>query len=343
MSQWINKDAFGKFQEQKKEEKANTKSNFGIRRSDFVWDTPLRGTETVAKEYIGRFLADPNDVFYRVYYYHMFYVGDKWFFDLCPKTFDFESYCPICSITQKLWTGTAADKKSAYNYKRKMKYVGNWYVVKDNRDEDKEDDDKVAGTVKLYEFPGKVEMKLKEELTDAEEGLGYQIFDPGKEGHNFILKVLSTKPTPEGDTWPDYAQSLFSRKASALGTDKEIEEIMRQRIDIEEYVQGLKKPDDELEKTLKDEMILDLVKDEWYKIRNKENEPEKNGIVQKAQEHLKNEPDDIDDSKMELPETLKKEIEKEEGPETETKDKDESPFKDDDDSDAALLKELEDL
>ena len=296
MSKCINKDAFGKFQEQKKEEKTQ-KTSFGIRRSEMVWDTPQKGTETVAKEYTGRFLPDPNDLFYKMYYYHMYRVGEKWFFDLCPKTFDFENYCPQCSVTQKLWMGTATDKRSANNYKRKRKYVGNWFVVKDPRDEGQEEEDKAAGKVKLYEFPNKVEMKLKEELTDQEEGLGHAIFDPGKGGHNFILKVLSTIPTQEGDTWPDYAQSLFSRKSSVLGTDEEIEKIMSQRIDVEEYVAGLKKSDDEVEKALRSEMVYELIKDEWNKVKNKEDTSESNGIAQEAADSLKEE---IDDSTTDL-------------------------------------------
>ena len=343
MSKWINKDAFGKFQEQKKEEKTQ-KTSFGIRRSEMVWDTPQKGTETVAKEYTGRFIPDPNDIFYKMYYYHMFRVGEKWFFDLCPKTFDFENYCPECSVTQKLWMGTAADKKSANNYKRKRKYVGNWFVVKDPRDEGQEEEDKAAGKVKLYEFPNKVEMKLKEELTDQEEGLGPAIFDPGKNGHNFILKVLSTIPTQEGDTWPDYAQSLFSRKSSAIGTDVEIEEIMKQRISVDEYIEGLKKTDDEVEKALKSEMVLELVKDEWNKVKNKEDASESNGIVQEAADSLK---EDIDSKKVTT--DLKSEP-KEDGKEiVKTKIDDSPPWEEDkkdtdlEASDAELLAELDGL
>jgi hypothetical protein len=344
MSKWIDKDAFGKFQEQKKEEKTQ-KTNFGIRRSDIVWATPEKGTETVAKEYILRFLMDSSNQFYVQYYYHMYRIGEKWFFSLCPKTWDFEAYCPECSVTQKLWMGTAADKKAANNYKRKRKYVGNAFIVKDPRDENLEEEDRATGKVKLYEFPNKVEMKLKEELTDADEGLGPRIFDPGKDGHNFILKVLSTKPNQEGDTWPDYAQSLFSRKSSAIGTDKEITEIMNQRHDITEYIKSLKKSDDEIEKALKDEMVFDLVKDEWAKIKKKEDESDSNGIATKAAESLKTE-DDIDDSKFETPVEEKQEEKEPDLPwddENEEKGSDSEAKTDLDQSDEDLLAELEDL
>ena len=222
-----------------------------------------------------------------------------------------------------------------------------------------DEDDKAAGNVKLYEFPQKVEMKLKEELTDSDEGLGPQIFDPGKNGHNFILKVLSTKPTKEGDTWPDYAQSLFSRKASALGTNAEIEEIMGRRIDVNEYIAGLKKSEDEVEKALREEMIYELIKDEWNKVRNKEEASDSNGIVQEAADSLKE--DDIDDSKMEIPESLKRPEDTQDAAETikddtelkASNDDNDGPFKDTDSdsektddmdqSDAELLAELSNL
>jgi hypothetical protein len=334
---WIDKDAFKKFQQEKKEEKAQ-KQNFGIRRSDVVWNTPEKGTETVAKEYVLRFLPDKNNIFYKLYYYHMYRVGEKWFFDLCPKTFDFEDYCPECSVTQKLWMGTANDKKAANNYKRKRKYVGNAYIVKDPRDEGLEEEDQAAGKVKLYEFPNKVEMKLKEELTDTEEGLGPKIFDPDEGGHNFILKVLSTKPTNEGDTWPDYAQSIFSRRSSAIGTKDEIDKIMDERHDIDEYIKSLKKSDDEIEKALKDEMVLPLIEDEWKKIKEKNDSHKSNGVVAEAAQHMENKEHE-NEEKQHLENKEKKKNEEDLPWNDEKEEK-----KDDlDQSDADLLAELEDL
>lgn len=335
-NKWINKDLFGKFQDQKKEEK-NQPSSYGQRRSDLVWDTPDKGTQTQAKEYQGRFLPDPNGEFYKHYYYHMFRAGEKWLFIICPKTDGFDNYCPWCQITSKLYGGTAADKKMANNYKRKKKYVGNFFVVKDPRDEERDDEDKVVGKVRLYEFPQKVEMKLKEEITDTENGLGAAIFDPTETGYNFILKVLSTKPTPEGDTWPDYSQSLFARRATALGTDAEIEEIMKTTIDITEYIDGMKKSDDEIEKSIKDEHLWDLVSKEWTSVRSE-------ASVKPQME------DDIDDQAL-YEKHLENEAKKSEKVEpepvaTETKE-DDVPWKEDEkkdgQSDAELLAELDGL
>jgi hypothetical protein len=263
MSKWINQDLFGQFQEQKRIEKETPQRSGGVRRSDFVWETPEKGTQTDAKVYTGRFLPDPKGVFYKQYYYHMFRSGEKWNFIICSKTDKFENFCPFCSATQKLYMGTATDKKMANNYKRKKKFVGNFFLVDDPRDADREEEKKVNGKVKLYEFPNKVEMKLKEEITDQENGLGASIFDPSEGGYNFILKILATRASLDGMSWPDYTNSTFSRRPTAIGTDAEIEEIMQSCVDINEYVNSLKKTDEDMLKIIKDEMLYDLIKDEY--------------------------------------------------------------------------------
>jgi len=268
VSKWISKELFNDFQKEKKSEIENQSTYSGVRRSDIIWETPVKGTQDKPKIYEGRFLPDTNGGFYKKYSYHMFQSGDKWVFIICPKTYNFDNYCPFCSATSKLYQGSAADKKMAYNYKRKEKFVSNFFLVNDPRDAEREVENRVNGKVKLYEFPGKVEMKLKNEVTDTKEGYGYLIFDPGEEGHNFILKVLATKQDQNGNVWPDYSSSSFSRSSEALGTEAEIKRIMEERIDLDEYIKSLEKTDDEIVKALKAEMLWDLVKDEWNRYKN---------------------------------------------------------------------------
>lgn len=269
MSKWINNDLFGDFQKKKKIEKENPRQSGGVRRSELVWQTPAKGTETVAKTYTGRFLPDPKGMFYKEYFYHMYRAGDKWIFVICPKTDGFDNYCPFCSVTSKLYMGTAADKKMAYSYKRKAKFVGNFFIIDDPRDADREEENKVNGTVKLYEFPTKVEMKLKEEITDTENGLGAAIFDPSSEGYNFLLKILSTRRGADGEQWPDYSTSTFSRRPEAIGSDAEIDVYMENCLDIAEYLKGMAKPEEELVKLVKDEMLFDLIQDEYNQLQAK--------------------------------------------------------------------------
>jgi len=270
ISKWINKELFGAFQEEKKQEKDSPQGGSGIRRMDYLWKNPDKGTDTTPKVYVGRFLPDPKGNFYKKYFYHMFKSGEKWAFFMCPKTHNMDNFCPICSATNKLYMGTAADKKMAKSYKRKEKFVGNFFIQDDPRDSEREPDDKVKGQVKLYEFPGKVEMKLKEQITDNKYGLGPSIFDPGENGYDFIIKILSTKKDPSGNIWPDYSNSEFSRRPSAIAdSDSEIERIMSTTIDIDEYLNSMEKDDDAYIQVLKAEMLWDLVKDEWERVKGK--------------------------------------------------------------------------
>lgn len=284
MSKWIKKELFSKFQEEKKNE-AETQQQSGLRRSDLVWETPQKGTSERPKVYEGRFLPDKNGNFYKKYSYHMFQSGEKWAFILCPKTHAFENYCPVCSVTSKLYQGSPADKRTAYQYKRKDKFVSNFFVVNDPRDPERDEEKQINGKVKLYEFPQKVEMKLKEEVTDVNNGYGYKIFDPGEEGHNFILKVLATKKDPNGNVWPDYSSSQFARNSSSIGSDSEIDEIMKQCTDLDEYIESLGATEERIEEVLKTEMVWDIVSSEWNKVR---------GLTTAEPEPAKE--DDIDDS-----------------------------------------------
>ena len=290
LSKWINKDLFNDFQKEKKVE-ADAPQQFGLRRSDLVWETPQKGTTERPKVYEGRFLPDPKGSFYKKYSYHMFQSGEKWAFILCPKTQAFENYCPVCSVTSKLYQGSPADKRMAGSYKRKEKFVSNFLLVNDPRDPERDEEKRVNGTVKLYEFPGKVEMKLKEEITDVNNGYGYRIFDPGEDGHNFILKVLATKKDQNGNVWPDYSSSTFSRNSEAIGTDSEIDELMKSCTDLDEFINSLGVSEERIEEVLKTEMVWDLVSKEWAKVRGltEEKKPEIQAPGLDAQ-------DDIDDS-----------------------------------------------
>lgn len=262
MSKWIKKDLFESFQKEKIEEK-DTSNSGSYMRSNLVWDTPQKGSTEQPKTYEGRFLPDPEGEFYKRYFYHFWKSGDTWKFISCSKTpDDFKAFCPVCSAVSKLYNGTKDDKNQAYQLKRKERNVANFYIAKDNRDDDRDDENKVVGKVKLYEFPSKVEQKVKKEITDREQGYGMQIFDPGEDGRNFIINVLSTKKQDDGKTWPDYSTSEFSRRQSALGTDEEIEGLMETTVNLKEYINQMETDKDKVVEILKAEFLWDLVEDE---------------------------------------------------------------------------------
>lgn len=305
MSKWVNTEKFKKFQEQKKKEQ-ETPVRQGVNRS-LVWQTPEKGSTERPKVYEGRFLPDKNNDYYKKYFYHMFRLGDRWQFVLCEKTFGMDNFCPFCTASSKLYMGTGADKKVAGQFKKKEKFVANFFVIDDPRDSERDDDKKVNNTVKLYEFPWKVEMKLKEEITNKKHGLGISIFDPGEHGYNFLLKVLATKKDKDGNVWPDYSMSEFTRRPSSLGTDEEIENIMNNTISLNEYISSMRKPDDEIMDILKKAMIWDIIESEWNRAKNV-------SLDSKGDDSVSN--DDSDDI---------------------------DPFNEDDDVDEDLLKELNDI
>ena len=313
-SKWIDGDLFDKFATQKKNEKDKPKGF--TRRSELTWKNPQMGTVERAKIYEGRFVPDPKGQFYKKYYYHMFQTGEKWTFFLCSKTYNFDNYCPFCSVTSKLYTGTKADKDAAYNFKRKEKFVSNWYVEKDPRDaEVEESEDKVEGTVRAYEFPGKLEEKLKEQITDTRNGLGMAIFDPGEDGFSFLIKVKATKKDKRGKEWPDYGLSEFSRRSSAIGTDKEIEAIMKQTIDLDEYIESMEKDDEDIMAALKSHMLWDLVSSEWKKAKVIAEEdanddiPEFEAIVEKVEVKEEDPPFDVEEKDEQTDDELLRELE----------------------------------
>ncbi len=261
MSKWIKKDLFESFQKEKIEEKDTSNSGSYVR-SELVWDTPEKGTVESPKVYEGRFLPDPEGEFYKRYYFHFWKSGENWKYVFCPKTHDYKSFCPICSAVSKLYNGTKDDKQQAYQLKKKEKNVANFFIVKDNRDDEKDEENKVVGKVKLYEFPGKVEQKVKKEITNRDEGYGMEIFDPGPEGRNFIINVLSTKPQDGGRTWPDYSTSDFSRRQYALGTDAEIEALLETCTSLKGYIESKETDKDKIVEILKSEFLWDLVETE---------------------------------------------------------------------------------
>ena len=340
MSKWIDKELFDEFQKEKIEEKDSGGGN----RSALLWPTPEKGSIENPKVYEGRFVPDPKGKFYKRFYYHMWQAGDEsWIFVLCPKTHDFKNYCPFCSVTSKLYAGgTKQDKAQGYNLKRKEKFVGNWFVAKDPRDADKEEESKMAGTLKLYEFPGKLEQKLKKEITDTAEGYGLSIFDPSEEGRNFIIRVLSTKKDDRGKQWPDYSNSDFSRSLSAIAdSDKAIQAIMDKTVDLAEYISEMEVSNPKMVEILKNEFLWDMVADEAIKQGFEDDGSKPKEVTKDHEDPEKAQPEpepEKEDSKKEEDLPPWDEDKKEEKVVEEKKEK-EATATDQDDED--LLKELE--
>lgn len=272
MSKWIKDDLFEEFVNEKESESEEQK-NFGFDRREMVWETPEKGTQHEPNVYSGRFLPDKNGVFYLKIYYHMFRSGDKWEYFICPKTHGMDEFCPICEATSKLWSGTSADKNVARDMKRKQKFIGNFFISDDPRDAKRDDEKKVNNTVKIYEFPGVIESKVKNEITDKKHGLGKYIFDPGEDGFDFILKIKSKTPDSNGKVWPDYNDSIFARRPYALAdSDDGIKKIMESTHDIGQYIKNGERPIDEMINVLKVEHLWDYVEEKYNRVMGSDDE-----------------------------------------------------------------------
>lgn len=258
MSKWLKKDAYEMFANNKSKEKESA----GDDTNSFYkkWKNPVMGTVEKAKEYILRLLPDTKSNFYKKYFYHGFTSGEKFQYVLCEKTFGMDNYCPWCEATKILYQGNETDKKKAGDYKRRDRFVGNVFIKDDPRDADVKDEQyKVNGTIRLYEFPTTVESKISNEVTDTANGYGVDIFDP-ENGFDLILKVKAKPKDKSGKEWPDYGDTMFARKASSIEPDEEkMEKLMAQRIDLDEYILSMKKGVDVHEQLLKAEMLWDDV------------------------------------------------------------------------------------
>lgn len=280
------------------------------------------GTQEKEKVYRGRLLPDKNGDFYFKYFYHFIQIGDQTHYIKCPKSDNMNNFCPWCHANQQLWKGNDSDKKRAYKYKRNTRFVVNFFIGHDPRDADAEDESrKVSGKVRLYEFPETIESKIKNELTNDEEGYGYKIFDP-EEGHDLMIKIKAKKPDKNGKVWPDYSNTEFSRKPSAIAeTTEEVEKIMESVYDLTEYLKSLEKDWKFHEKLLKQELVWDDVEDAF--------------IANVGKESV-----EVADTEKKEPSTEKEDKSNDDVQEA---DEQENSSSEDDVSDDDLLKELDDL
>ena len=275
MSKWIKEDKFKDFANKKASETPDDEKNTDY---NLKWKNPTMGSVEKAKDYRVRFLPDKSSDFYKKYFYHYFVIDEKHYFVMCPKTHGLDEYCPWCSVSQMLYKGNKEDKKLAASYSRKEKYVANILVVDDPRDNDVDDEYKVSGSVRLYEFPKAVESKLKKEITDKTEGYGMAIFNP-ENGYDLIISIKSKKKDKNGKTWPDYSETAFSRKSSSIGSEKEIDDIMDKTVLLSEHIENMALTWDEHKKLLKVEGFWEDVEEEFERRVNdvkvvKKTEPE---------------------------------------------------------------------
>lgn len=292
MSKWLRKDDYDMFagQKQKEAEAPSTDENSFYKK----WKNPTMGTVDKAKEYAIRLLPDKVKGYYKKYFYHGFMVGDKFKYILCEKSDvlgGMDNYCPWCDANKILYQGNDEDKKKARDYKRNERFVSNVCIIDDPRDAEVKDEQyKVNGTVRLYEFPATVESKIANEVTDTKNGYGIEIFDP-ENGYDLILKIKAKPKDDKGKEWPDYGDTMFARKTSPIANSEDkIAALMDQVYSLDEYILSMRKSVEEQEQLLKGEMLWDDVGPKFLKHMKKEGSTTTETKVTQKEEPKKDEP-----------------------------------------------------
>ena len=172
-----------------------------------------------------RFLPAPDsDLPWVKYYDHGFRGDGGWFIENCPTTLG--KTCPVCEKNSALWnSGIESDKDVARSRKRRLHYVSNVLVLKDNNEAANE------GKVFLYQFGKKIFDKLMEAMQpqfDDETPINpYNLFS----GAAFKIKIRQV-----GGYW-NYDSSEFSNPEPLFdGDEAALKKLFEQMHPIQEFV-----------------------------------------------------------------------------------------------------------
>lgn len=173
-----------------------------------------------------RFLPAPKDEelpFVKVYS-HAFQGKGGWFIENCLTTNG--GKCPVCELNNELWnSGIEDDKNIARARKRKLTYVSNILVVKDEANPQNE------GKVFLFKYGVKIFDKIKEamypEFKDEEAVDPFNFWT----GADFKLKIRKVAG------YTNYDKSEFA-PASPLfgGDDAKLESLWNKQYSLKEFV-----------------------------------------------------------------------------------------------------------
>ena len=173
-----------------------------------------------------RFLAAPKDEelpFVKVYS-HAFQGKSGWFIENCLTTNG--GKCPVCELNNELWnSGIESDKNIARERKRKLTYVSNILVIKDEANPHNE------GKVFLFKYGVKIFDKIKEAMYP--EFKDEAAIDPFNfwTGADFKLKIRKVAG------YTNYDKSEFA-PASPLfgGDDAKLEALWNKQYSLQEFV-----------------------------------------------------------------------------------------------------------
>lgn len=233
----------------KKEEEQKAVS-FG---DDRFWKLDI-DKDTKKGSAIIRFLPDREGTPYKKYFSHWFIYDDgngnkKYYTEKCATTVG--KPCPVCEKNRDLFNSAyESDKEVARERKRRIHYVANIEVIKDQAHEENN------GKVKLFDFGPQVFDKYHtamfgKELTDDEkkeaEDMGVEIKEQDlfvpcdfEEGRNFFYRS-TLRDTTGKQKWNTYENSSFQPASNirpgldGKEWDEAIAEIMEQTVVLDEW------------------------------------------------------------------------------------------------------------
>ena len=189
---------------------------------------------------IVRFLPAPQgeDIPWVRLFNHGFQGPGGWYIENSLTTLNKKD--PVSEYNSTLWNrGDDAGKEQARKQKRRLLYIANVYIVKDQLHPENE------GQVKLYRFGKKIFDKLNEAMNPQfEDEKPLNPFDLW-EGANFMLKIRNL------DGYRNYDKSEFGEPGPLLDDDSKMEGIWNSEYKLNEFIDPSKfKTYDELKQKL---------------------------------------------------------------------------------------------
>ena len=159
---------------------------------------------------------------------------NRWYIENSLSTLGQQDY--IADVNRELWnSGLEANKKLASSRSRKLNYISNILVIKDQENPENE------GKVFKFKYGKKIFDKIVS-AAKPDEDLGEEpinVFDP-EEGADFLLRMTIVA------NFPNYDTSKFSSKKPIAGGKKRIDEVLSQCYNLEDEVtpDKFKSPED---------------------------------------------------------------------------------------------------
>jgi hypothetical protein len=157
-------------------------------------------------------------------YSHAFQGKGGWFIENCLTTNG--GKCPVCELNNELWnSGIETDKNIARERKRKLTYISNILVVKDEANPQNE------GKVFLFKYGVKIFDKIKEAMYP--EFKDEQAIDPFNfwSGADFKLKIRKVAG------YTNYDKSEFAASSPLFGgDDAKLEALWNKQYSLQDFV-----------------------------------------------------------------------------------------------------------